>query len=93
MSYLRDVTQTSWRRLYALGPWEIYLVEMPNRYGWAEVTVRLLDARAGKRSWWFTWNVSEARVARTPDSERLALEHPVFMRDLQLKLRNWRPQP
>jgi hypothetical protein len=90
---LRDVSQTSWRPLFTLGPWQVFLAKPPNKYGWARVTVRLLDARAPKRSWWFAWHVAEARMSCTVDSEDLAQSHPAFMRDLQLKLRNWRPQP
>lgn len=90
---IRDVSGAGWRQLYALGPWQVFLAKAPNKYGCARLTVRLLDARAPRRAWWFAYHAAEGRMSCTVDSEDLAQSHPDFFRDLQMKLRGWRPQP
>jgi hypothetical protein len=76
--------------LFSLGPWSVFLQRPVNRHGWARLVIRLTDAQAPKRSFWIAWHTAQG-MARDQDAERLAQDHPQFMRDLQLKLRRWQP--
>ena len=92
MSALRNPAEARWRRLFSLGEWEVYLQKPPNKHGWSCLVIRLLDPRAGKRSWWLNYHHARG-LARHVESEHLARSHPLFVQDLLAKLRRWPPQP
>jgi hypothetical protein len=94
MSAFIDASERDWQPLFEIGKWAAYLTRPPNQYGWCEITVRLLDAKASRRAWWLNWSINERRLAYKSDSDDLRAKHPQVIRALELRLRDrvWEPQ-
>jgi hypothetical protein len=78
-------------RLFEFGPFALY--HTPHRDGgsWLALALRLNDSAARKRVYYFGWSPTLQRVSLTPDSARLVEENEPLMRQVLMRLKQWKP--
>jgi len=70
--------------------WEVYHVCI-RKNDWHDINVRLLDARAYRRSWWLSWNSRLKHFAQRPANENLEQRYAALWKQLQMRLRVCKP--
>jgi hypothetical protein len=87
---LQDPKENGWRLLFALGEWECWHVPNIGKVGWRHLCIRRLNARAPRRSYWLSWHPELRRLSRGYGAAILAQDSEAIMKQLLLRLHQWK---